>query len=155
MALRSIPRRSIPKKNIPRSDPSRSLSLLPHPAAGFLYFKLRLLKKSDKFPDRGSMVKWYYVPMHREGWLMNFLYIAKCKNGKYYIGSTNNLERRIVEHNTGKTKSLRYLRPIEIVFRKIYPSLIDARRAEIKLKRLKSRQILEKIIQGDETILGL
>ena len=87
---------------------------------------------------------------------MNFLYILRSeRNGRYYVGSTNNLERRLVEHNAGKTKSLRYLRPFSIVFKKEFVELQEARRVEQKLKKMKSRDIIERIIKDQEMKLGL
>ncbi|MBI4119601.1 MAG: GIY-YIG nuclease family protein [Parcubacteria group bacterium] len=86
---------------------------------------------------------------------MNFIYILQSgKNGKYYIGSTNNLERRLTEHNAGKTNSLYYLRPLKLVFKKEFESLAYARQVEKRLKKLKNRNILERII-ADQDITGL
>ena len=86
---------------------------------------------------------------------MYCVYILQSeKNGRYYIGSTNNLERRIVEHNGGKTISLKYLRPLKLVFQKEFPTLAAARNAEQKLKKYKNRSIIEQIIR-DGIIRGL
>jgi putative endonuclease len=87
---------------------------------------------------------------------MHFVYILQNdKNGRYYIGSTNNLERRLAEHNSGKTRSLRYILPLRIVFKKGFETKIEAVRIERKLKSLKSRNIIEKIIQDQEIKMGL
>jgi len=92
---------------------------------------------------------------HREGRNMDYVYILKSeKNGRYYIGSTNNLERRLSEHNSGKTKSLKYLYPLRLVFEKACESRIEARKIESKLKKFKSRIIIETIIK-DQEIKGL
>ena len=32
----------------------------------------------------------------------SYTYIVECSNGKYYTGSTKNLEKRVQEHNTGQ-----------------------------------------------------
>ena len=86
---------------------------------------------------------------------MYFLYILQnAKNDRYYIGSTNDLERRLAEHNFGKTKSLKYLRPLKIVFYKEYEKEIDARRIEMKLKKFKNRDIIEKIVSEQKIITG-
>ncbi len=86
---------------------------------------------------------------------MYFLYILQSeKNSRYYIGSTNDLERRLAEHNSGKTKSLKYLRPLKIVFQKEYTNEIDARRMELKLKNFKNRHIIEKIVLEQKLIMG-
>ena len=84
------------------------------------------------------------------------LYILESqKNGRYYIGSTNNLARRILEHNSGKTKSLQYLRPLKVVFQKEFINELEARKIERKLKKLKNRNIIENIIRDQELRLGL
>lgn len=86
---------------------------------------------------------------------MYFVYILQSiKNNKYYIGSTNNLERRLVEHNCGKTKSLKHLRPLKIVFKKEYEKEVDARLIERKLKKLKNRNIIESIIKNQDIKMG-
>lgn len=78
-----------------------------------------------------------------------YVYILQSlKNGRYYIGSTGNLERRLVEHNQGKTKSIRYLTPFELKYQERYNTRIEARRREFYLKKLKSRKYLEKLIEG-------
>jgi len=87
---------------------------------------------------------------------MNCVYILQSeKNIRYYVGSTNDLDRRLVEHNSGKTKSLKYLRPLRVVFKKEYATLLEARKMELRLKNLKSRSILEKIIKEGEIRTGL
>ena len=86
---------------------------------------------------------------------MYFLYILQSvKNNRYYIGSTNNLERRLLEHNSGKTKSLRYLRPLKIVFQKEFIKESEAKQAEKKLKRFKNKNILERIISEQKVTMG-
>jgi len=86
---------------------------------------------------------------------MYFVYILQSiKNNKYYIGSTNNLERRISEHNSGKTKSLKYLTPLKIVFYKKYERESDARLVERKLKKFKNKSIIESIIKDKEIRMG-
>jgi putative endonuclease len=86
---------------------------------------------------------------------MYFLYILKSKkNNRFYIGSTNDLERRLQEHNSGKTKSLKYLRPLEMVFSKGFECETEARRMERKLKKFKNREILEKIVSQQKLITG-
>jgi putative endonuclease len=87
---------------------------------------------------------------------MAFVYILQSvKSGRYYIGSTNDLIRRLSEHRAGKTSSLRSMLPVELVFSKEYPSLLVARRMEKKLKRFKSRDIIGTIVSDGEIMSGL
>ena len=48
---------------------------------------------------------------------MNYTYILECKDGTYYTGWTNNLEKRMKEHNEGKgAKYTRPRLPVELVY---------------------------------------
>jgi len=78
---------------------------------------------------------------------MPFVYILQSLvNSRYYIGSTINLKRRLNEHNEGKSRYTNFTKPFELVFSQQYPSITDARKIESKLKRFKSKIIIEKII---------
>jgi putative endonuclease len=77
-----------------------------------------------------------------------YVYILKSlKNGIFYVGSTNDLKRRVKEHNLGKSKFVRFNKPFELVFSQFYDDLEIARKVEFKLKSFKSREILEKIVK--------
>ena len=46
-----------------------------------------------------------------------YMYILECSNGKYYTGSTNNLERRIAQHQNGEGANFtKRHRPVELVY---------------------------------------
>ncbi|MFA6305794.1 MAG: GIY-YIG nuclease family protein [Candidatus Gracilibacteria bacterium] len=78
-----------------------------------------------------------------------YLYILESKrNGRYYVGSTNDLERRIGEHNNGEEKATKGLVPLSLVYSEKYDTLLGARRREHQIKKYKSRKIIEKIIMG-------
>jgi putative endonuclease len=86
---------------------------------------------------------------------MAYLYILQSlKNFRYYIGSTNNIDRRLDEHNSGKSKYTKIIRPLKLVFKQEYPSIMLARKIEHKLKKLKSKEIIEKIIEDKYIKLG-
>ena len=44
-----------------------------------------------------------------------YVYILKCANGSHYIGYTTDIERRIIEHNSGKVHFTKDKRPIKLV----------------------------------------
>lgn len=78
---------------------------------------------------------------------MACVYILKSlKNGSYYVGSTINIENRLIQHNSGKSRYTSLIRPLELVFSQNYDSLVMARRIEFRLKKFKNRNIIEKII---------
>ncbi|MEX0359610.1 MAG: GIY-YIG nuclease family protein [Allomuricauda sp.] len=43
------------------------------------------------------------------------VYILKCSDGKFYTGFTNNLSRRLTEHNSGKVKSTKRRLPFALI----------------------------------------
>jgi putative endonuclease len=62
---------------------------------------------------------------------MYYLYILKStKDNKGYIGTTNNLEKRLREHNSGKVKSTRYRVPLIVVYCEKFNTLSEARKRE-------------------------
>ena len=69
------------------------------------------------------------------------LYILLCRNNRYYVGSTNNLERRLAEHSNGEVIATKNLLPIQLVFFQQCENLIQARRLEYQLEVKKSKKI--------------
>jgi putative endonuclease len=78
---------------------------------------------------------------------MAFVYILKFVTGKFYIGSTANLQRRLKHHDGGYTPSTKRLRDGVLVLSQEYPTLANARSVEYKLKKLKRRDYIAKIVQ--------
>lgn len=78
---------------------------------------------------------------------MFWVYILKNKDtGRYYIGSTNDLERRLKQHKRGSTRTTRILGTDSLVYTEEYNTLLEARNREKKLKSYKSRKYLEWLI---------
>ncbi len=79
--------------------------------------------------------------------MRGYLYIIQSiKNKRYYIGSTYNPKERLKEHNDGRSKYTKLTRPWKMVYIKKYRTLKIARKKEYKLKKLKSRIIIEELI---------
>ena len=48
---------------------------------------------------------------------MHYTYMLKCKDGTYYIGYTNDLEKRVKAHNEGKgAKYTKGRGPVELIY---------------------------------------
>ena len=75
-----------------------------------------------------------------------YVYILKDKNGKFYVGSTDNLERRLKQHKNGQTQTTRNMDNFEVVLKQEYDSLDLARKIELKIKKLKRKDYVEKMI---------
>ena len=76
-----------------------------------------------------------------------YVYILKDKNGKVYVGSTDNLERRLKQHQNGHTQTTRNMDNFEIALKQEYESLDLARKIELKIKKLKRKDYIEKMIK--------
>ncbi len=65
-----------------------------------------------------------------------WVYIVKCKDGKYYTGITNNLDRRLQEHNEGiNPKCYTYeSRPVELMYEEHFHDVNQAIAWEKQLK---------------------
>ena len=85
---------------------------------------------------------------------MIVFYILLCRNGRYYIGSTNDLDRRIEQHKSGYVKSTKYVLPIELIAMIPCQTLTEARILERKIKKGKSRIVVEKYIEQYYVING-
>lgn len=79
---------------------------------------------------------------------MCYLYILKNETtGKYYIGSTNNLNRRLRQHKAGTTRTTRVLKTDKLVYYEEYSDIFLARQREKKLKSYKSRKYIDWLVK--------
>lgn len=78
-----------------------------------------------------------------------WVYMLRCSDGSYYTGHTDNLEKRLAEHNSGDFEGYTSSRlPVEVVFSEEFPSRDDAFLAERRIKRW-SRKKKEALTKGD------
>ncbi len=74
--------------------------------------------------------------------MMYYVYLLKSKiDGSIYIGYTNDLKRRFVEHNEQKNISTKYKAPFQLVYYEAYASRADAKHRENMLKRFSGSTI--------------
>ena len=77
-----------------------------------------------------------------------FIYILLCSDKSYYVGHTDDLERRLAEHETGATGGYTAARrPIQLVWFEEFPTREEAKVAEAQLKNW-SRRKKEALIEG-------
>ena len=72
--------------------------------------------------------------------------LESLKNKRYYIGSTDSINRRIHEHNLGKVASTCNMRPWSLKIFIACRSLTEAKQFEYRLKKYKRKDIVEKVI---------
>jgi putative endonuclease len=70
------------------------------------------------------------------------------KLNKYYVGSTTDLDRRVIEHNRGKEKFTKTGIPWVLVYSEMFEELIEARSREHYIKKQKSRKFIEALISS-------
>ena len=82
-----------------------------------------------------------------------FVYILECSDGSYYTGVTNNLERRLYEHQSGSHSGYTSVRlPAKLVFSQEFDDPMTAIRREKQIKGW-SRVKKEALIKGDFDLL--
>ena len=76
-----------------------------------------------------------------------WIYILKSINyEKTYVGITNNLQRRLKEHNSGKSNYTSKFKPWKIVFTEEADDLATARKREKYFKSAAGRKKIKNII---------
>jgi len=69
-----------------------------------------------------------------------FIYVLKSESkGSSYTGHTSNLEKRLAEHNNGKSLSTRSGRPWRLVYKEEYMTRSEAASRERYFKSVKGR----------------
>lgn len=72
---------------------------------------------------------------------MNYTYILRCRDNTLYTGWTNDIEKRVCDHNSGKgAKYTRSRKPVELIYYEQFETKEEAMRREYEIKRLTRRQ---------------
>jgi putative endonuclease len=68
---------------------------------------------------------------------LNYTYLLRCSDGTYYCGWTNDLDKRLAAHNSGKgAKYTKTRRPVELVYYETFETKQEAMSREYHIKRL-------------------
>ena len=80
---------------------------------------------------------------------MAYVYMLQGASGKYSLGATENLEARMVRHNSGMVHSTKRLGlPLELVASSEYDSTTEALKIERMVKRWKKPSKALAFLQG-------
>jgi len=80
--------------------------------------------------------------------MIGYVYILRSlKNGRLYIGSTQDIKKRISKHNSGNVVATRNIRPLKLEYYQEYDNVGLARNIERRLKNFKRKDFIEKIIR--------
>ena len=78
---------------------------------------------------------------------MYYVYILQSEiTGRYYIGSTRNLDDRLLRHNSGRSKATKSALPWNLMWKEEYSSRGEAYRREFEIKSWKSHERIAKMI---------
>ena len=78
---------------------------------------------------------------------MYYVYVLQSeKDKKLYIGFTDNLKRRLEEHNQGKNFSTKSRIPLKLIFYEVLPTSEEATEREKFYKSGRGHEVLYKIL---------
>ena len=77
---------------------------------------------------------------------MWYVYILKMADSEYYVGSTNDLKRRMVEHSQGREVATKWRLPVTLEAYIAVKSEVSARNLERYLKTSSGKTTLRKRI---------
>lgn len=82
-----------------------------------------------------------------------FVYVLECADASLYVGSTNDLEKRVHQHNNAKSGAhyTKIRRPVVLRYSERVDTYAEARRREAEIKRLKRSEKIE-LINGMPSI---
>jgi putative endonuclease len=72
--------------------------------------------------------------------------IQNEKDGRVYVGFTQDLQKRLSEHNLGRTSSTKFYIPWKIIYFELCKNRMDARTREKYLKSGCGKEILKKLV---------
>ena len=88
----------------------------------------------------------------REKLLANMyqVYILESEStGRFYIGSSDNVQKRLLSHNVGRVRSTKAYRPWKIIHTEICLNRHEARKRELQIKSYKGGEAFKKLINKD------
>jgi len=74
--------------------------------------------------------------------------LQSISTGRFYVGHTSNLAKRIADHNNNRTFSIKSRGPWELVYAEEHPTRAEASRREREMKRMKSHRWIEQVLRA-------
>ncbi len=77
------------------------------------------------------------------------VYILKCNDDSFYTGCTNNIEKRVKQHNESKLGAhyTKLRRPVALIYSEVFKTLKKARQREAEIKSWDRRKKIDLISQ--------
>ena len=81
--------------------------------------------------------------------MSHFVYIIKSlKDGRYYVGSTQDLSERMERHNQGRSTYTKSKKPWKLVYTEQHPDRSSATKREKEVKSKKSKEYIENLVRA-------
>ena len=101
---------------------------------GLIYFFAGLFLERCPMP-KACLLQWLIEKS--VSWVMFYSYILKSLvTGTHYYGSTEDLDRRLNDHNSGKVRYTKGKRPWSMIYSESYPTRSEAYRRELFFKSI-------------------
>jgi len=78
--------------------------------------------------------------------MYNIYVLQSIKYGRYYIGYSCDIEKRLIEHNAWFVKSTKFYKPYNLIYTEEFKTKTEALKREKELKRMKWSENFKKII---------
>jgi len=67
---------------------------------------------------------------------MYYIYVLLCKDGSYYIGSTNDIQKRFLDHLNGRgARYTKSHKPEKLIYQEKFSTKSEALKREAELKK--------------------
>jgi putative endonuclease len=107
-----------------------------------------ILTHSIKFAALAAVAN---LPAGRTGrrkklWYLFYVYAIKsCERNYTYVGLTNDISRRLIEHNNGENRSTKAYRPFGLLYKEQFNNRAEARAREKYLKSGIGKEFLKNL----------
>ena len=75
--------------------------------------------------------------------------IFSPSHNRYYIGSTQNIEKRLKKHNSGGTKSTKPYKPWVLVYMEVFQNKSKACKREFEIKAYKHGEAFKRLLRSN------
>lgn len=79
---------------------------------------------------------------------MHYVYIIRSREGRHYIGSTQDVEKRLKQHNSKSNRGwTNRFQDWELVYREKLETRLEARRRERELKKMRGTKKYKELVE--------
>jgi putative endonuclease len=85
--------------------------------------------------------------------MMHYVYVLRSiKDGRFYVGYTANLRRRLPEHNAGMVASTKHRTPFKLIYYEACTQQADALKRERYLKTTYGKRYIRGRVKSDPDV---